>query len=163
MPRKSSEYRLRPELNVDQMSVRFDVVDSDDVVQESSDTFRFNALSDEFQKRTSLHGLNTLLQQRTSGTTIANGKLASMEEYYARLVAGEWAKERVGGPGVVSAEVEAVATLKKVSIPAAQKALKSLDEATRKKVLENPQVVKLAAEIKAKREAGAEVDLADLA
>src|SRR3990172_10554734 len=90
-------------------------------------------------------------------------KLKDMAAVLDRLGAGEWAAERAaGGLGVVSPEVEALAVLKGISIPDAQKALNAYTPEQRAKILGNPQIVAEAAKIKQGREAAKPETLDDL-
>jgi hypothetical protein len=129
----------------------------------ATQSFDFNDVHDSLRDRVSLYGLNKLLTDRTSEQKDKVVKLEAMAGVMDQLAAGDWAKERTVGAVVVSVFVEALAKFKKVSVPAAQQALKGYDKATRDKILANPQIVALAEAIKLEREAAAVVSLDDLA
>ena len=78
-----------------------------------------------------------------------------MREVFSQLASGQWKKERVVGAPTVSAEVEALAQLKGISIPDAQRALRAYAPEQREKIMAN-------AKIKAAREKEAPETLDDL-
>lgn len=110
-----------------------------------------NDLTADNQQRAYLYGINKLLTDRTSDQKDKVLKLEEMSATFDMLCTGEWSKERVVGTMEASATVEALATLQKMSIPDTQAALGQYDKDTRKGILANPEVVKLAAEISEKR------------
>lgn len=89
--------------------------------------------------------------------------LEMMDEGFERLMDGDWAKEREGGGPTVSPEVEALAQIRKTDVGVIQKSLRQYDKETRKKILSNAEVVRIAAEIRKARETVAIVDLDDMA
>jgi hypothetical protein len=163
MAKKMSKFRMRPVIDETSLALHFEVLDREsEEVLDTSPVFKYREV-EHFDAKIKMHGLNTLLQQRTSQTDIEAGKLKEIGEYFELLKSGEWARERVGGPGVVSAEIEAIAKIKGVTIPQVQKALKAMDETTRAKVLANAKVVEMAKAIREEREETREVSLVDLA
>lgn len=155
--------RLSVAYKTEEMAVIFTVLNSEDKPVERA-TFDFEALPEdgEIRDKVSLYGLNKLLTDRTSEKKDKIAKLDAMQEVFARLQAGEWAKERQVGAPVVSVFVEALAELKKISVPAAQKALAAYSKEVREKILSNQKVVEIAERIKEEREASEEVKLDDL-
>jgi hypothetical protein len=93
----------------------------------------------------------------------AEGKdrIEMIEEGWQQLLAGTWESERAGGGPTVSAEIEALAKIKRTTVGAIQKALKAFDKEKRAKILSNPQVKAEAEKIKEAR-AAATVDLGDM-
>jgi len=118
-------------------------------------TFDLSNVHEELQTNVALYGLSKLLQDRTSQVDAGPSKLDAMREVMALLEKGEWEKERTAGAPTVSAEVEALAELKGVSVAVAQKALRNYSADQRAKILANPSIVERAAKIKASREAEA--------
>jgi hypothetical protein len=96
--------------------------ESGDVVEE--DTFDARSIADTVKTNVALYGLSKLLQDRSSEVSAGPEKLASMKEVYDMLKAGQWERERKAGAPVVSSEVEALATLKKITVAQAQAALR---------------------------------------
>lgn len=114
----------------------------------------------EIQSRLMAHGL---LQKVTDQTNKEKGdRLAAMVAIYKRLVAGEWAAERVGGAPTVSAWIEAVARLCKGSIAEAQKTVAALTEDDKAKLKANPRVQKMTEEIMLQRGGSKGLDVSGL-
>jgi len=155
---------LRAQEDTAAMNVTISVVDFESDTVKDKDVFAFEDVAASLRNRVSLYGLKKLLMDRTS--QVKDNpilKLKGMGEVLTRLGAGEWAAERAaGGLGVVSPEVEALAALKGISIPDAQKALKAYSPEQREKILGNPKIVAEAAKIKAAREGEAVETLDDL-
>ena len=116
---------------------------------------------DDINAKVLMFGAKSLFQARASQVDNAE-KVAYWAALDAQLRGGSWESERTHTVRVVSAEVEALAQIKDVSVAEIQVALKSLEEEKRAKVLANPAVAKLATTIREKREATV-VDLEDLA
>src|SRR3990172_5252414 len=155
---------LRAQEDMDAMTVTISVVDFENEIVKDKDVFAFRDVAESLRKRVSLYGLKKLLMDRTSQIKDAPiQKLKDMAAVLDRLGAGEWAAERAaGGLGVDSPEVEALAVLKGISIPDAQKALKAYSPEQRARILGNPQIVAAAAKIKQGREAAKPETLDDL-
>src|SRR3990172_7498273 len=155
---------LRAQEDTAAMAVTISVVDFETDTVKDKDVFRFEDVHQTLRDRLSLYGLKKLLMDRTSQVKDAPvQKLKDMAAVLERLGAGEWTAERAaGGLGVVSPEVEALAGLKGISIPDAQKALKAYSPEQRTKILGNPKIVEEAAKIKAAREKETPETLDDL-
>lgn len=126
-------------------------------------TFLASEIAEALQTWTFLYGVSKILQDRCSGTSVADGKLEEMDEVFSMLKEGKKNRERQVGSPVVSAEVEALAELKGVTIPDIQRSLSKYDADTRKKILSNAQVQAKAQEIKERRaSAGDGASLDDL-
>lgn len=149
------------EVALEDSIVAFFVKDEDDDLL-GVRSFDFSELNDEQAHRVFLYGCNKLVTDRTSDKKIKLEKLAEMQEVFDLLVSGEWAKERTVGAIVVGVEVEALAQLKELTVPAAQKALAAYDKDTRKKILASEAVVKLAAEMREERKEQEVVSLDDM-
>lgn len=156
--------RLSVAYYTEEMTVQFKVLNPADQVVDSTE-FSFEELpgEGEIRDKISLYGLNKLLTDRTSDEKDKEEKLVAMREVFDRLCNGEWAKERQVGAPVVSVAVEALAELKGISVPAAQKALSSYKKEVRDKILANPQVTEIAERIKEERESAEAASLDDLA
>jgi len=124
--------------------------------------FDLDDIPEENQVRANLYGLNKLLTDRTSDQKDKEVKLEEMASVFAMLSHGEWAKERVVGAPVVSAEVEALAEMQNISVPEAQQALAAYDKVQRKQILANPKIIELAFKVRERRAAAAVTSLDDL-
>jgi hypothetical protein len=136
----------------------------DRLSKKSVAVFDSSEYPDEIRDKLFSYGLKQKIVDSASEGESPDERLQMMVDCHERLLAGEWASEREGGARVVSAEIEALARIKDVSIAAIQKALAAKDEETRKKILASKAVQEKAAEIRKEREAAAEdeVDLDDL-
>lgn len=157
-----SDYRTKVDLNIEDKTVDVAIIsrESDEVV--ANESFAAIEVHENLRTDVALYGLSKLLQDRSSDTPVGPEKIAAMKEVLAQLKAGQWAKERKVGAAVVSAEVEALARLKSISVPAAQAALKQYPKEAREKILANPQIKDLASQIRAEREQAEATSLDDL-
>ena len=119
-------------------------------------------VSEENRPRLACFALKTILATRTSAEN-ADVKVAAMMEVAELLGSPRWDRERQGGSPTVSLLVEAVAAVKGISIPAAQKALAGYDKEAKKAIEGNPKVAAKMAKLRKLREESQEVDLGDLA
>lgn len=163
---RTNPYGLKVDLDAENGAVVVNLRkrEGEGFVQIESETFPLSAVHADIRPLTDLYGLSKALQDRCSQVDAGPDKLGAMREVAALFAAGEWEKERAGGAPTVSAEVEALAEIKGVSVAAIQKALRTQPADVREKILASPRVVAKAAEIKASRESdAASVDLTDLA
>lgn len=158
---EKSAYRLAVELKTEDATVNVQVIEreSGDVVE--SETFQARELPDSIKPMVALYGLSKLLQDRSSDTDSGPEKLDAMREVYNMFKAGQYERERRAGAPVVSAEVEALASLKKITVAQAQAALRKYTKEQREKILSNPTIVSKAAEIRKARE-DSDVSLDDM-
>lgn len=165
MAKSTNPYSLSFDENFDDMSVSVTVRkrQGEDFVDVETETFKWGDVPAELQPNIELYGLKQVISDRCSQVDTGPDKLAAMREVMAQFVAGTWKKERVVGAPTVSAEIEALAQLKGISIPDAQRALRNYAADQREKILANPKIAELAAQIKAARENATTVDLGDLA
>lgn len=155
---KTIKMGLRPEIDVAGESVLMQVKEGDRVLV--SKRFEWKSLPPDIRQRIKLHGLSTILQQRTSDIKEKPlEKLEAMQEVYDRWMSGEWAKEREGGLRQVPAIFEVLAKLKGVEVGAIQAAWKKLSEEQRDEIK-----AKYADEVEAVEKARSEsdVDLTDM-
>jgi hypothetical protein len=155
---------MKVELNVEDMAVEVLVrekVDGEFVAVDTA-AFGLDGIHESIRQQSDLYGLSKLLQDRSSSVPTGPDKLAAMNSVYAQFVAGEWEKERTRGAMVVSAEVEALAEMKGVSISSIQKTLASLTKEQKDSIFANPKVKKAADAIRTNREEAVDVDLTDL-
>lgn len=155
---KTIKMGLRPEIDIAGASVLMQVKEGDKVL--NSTRFEWKSLPTDIRQRIKLHGLSTILQQRTSDIKERPlDKLEAMQEVYDRWMSGEWAKEREGGLRQVPAIFEVLAKLKGVEVGAIQAAWKKLSDAQRDEIK-----AKYAAEIEEVEKARSEsdVDLTDM-
>lgn len=162
MPVSDNPYRLSIELNKDKVAVIITVKKrEDDSVVETAE-FPASDIHANLRTDVGLYGLSKLLQDRTSQVDAGPGKIAAMRELADQLKAGVWEKERKVGAPIVSAEVEALAQLKQITVPEAQGALRAYSKEVRAKILANPRIVEAAAAIRAARASATAVTLDDL-
>ena len=163
MSRGDNPFKTSVTLNVEDMAVEVSILARADDSVAASETFAASEIHDSIKNQVALYGYSKLLQDRASDVPIGPEKLEAMKGVAAQLAAGQWAKERKIGAVVTSPEVEALAQLKSISVPAAQAALKAYPKEVREQILGNEQIVKLAGEIRAAREDAEVVSLDDLA
>lgn len=163
MARPASDYRTTVKLNTETMSVDVSIIEkeSNGVVAEKS--FAASSIHESVKQMVALYGYSKLLQDRASDVPVSPEKLTAMEEIAQQLAEGQWAKERKIGAVVTSPEVEALARIKSITVPAAQAALKKYSKEQREAILANEKVKEVAETIRAERAAAEEVDLSDLA
>jgi len=161
MSRGDNQYKTSVALNVEDMSVDVSIVVRADESIAASESFAAADIHDSIKSQVALYGYSKLLQDRASDVPIGPEKLEAMKGVAAQLAAGQWAKERKIGAVVTSPEVEALAQLKSISVPAAQAALKAYPKEVREQILGNEAIVKLAAEIRTAREASEVASLDD--
>lgn len=135
------------------------------VIEESDGTvhrFDFELVPEELDGKFMELGRKTKLANfAASAKAEGKDRIDMIREGWNQLLDGVWESERTGGGPTVSAEIEALAKIKRTTVGAIQKALKAFDKEKRAKILANPKVVEEAARIKDAR-AAAEVDLDDL-
>jgi len=151
--------------NFDDMSISATVRkrEGEDFTDLETASFSLANVAEELHPNITLYGLKQVISDRCSQVETGPDKLAAMREVYAQLCAGQWKKERVVGAPTVSAEVEALAQLKGISIPDAQRALKAYSPEQREKIMANAKIKELAAQIRAGRETATVTSLDDLA
>ena len=162
MSRADNIYKTAVKLNVEDMSVDVSILLRSDDSVVSSEVFKATEIHDSIKQQVSLYGYSKLLQDRASDVPIGPEKLDAMKAVAAQLASGQWAKERKIGAVVTSPEVEALAQLKQISVPAAQAALKAYPKEVRAQILGNEDIKKLAGEILAARQEAEVASLDDL-
>jgi hypothetical protein len=153
MSRATKPFYSSVELDVEAMSVNVSIMDRATKEAVASELFPAADIHDSCKQKVALYGYSKLLQDRASDVDVGPGKIDAMRLVAAQLAAGQWAKERKIGAIVVSTDVEALARLKSISVPAAQAALKSYPKEVRQQILANEAIQTLSAEIAAEREA----------
>ena len=161
MPLSDNPYRLKVELNTDKALVAVTVLKRDDDSVVETAEFPAADVAATLRLQVGLYGLSKLLQDRTSEVPAGPGKVAAMRDLNGQLKLGVWEKERKIGAPVVSAEVEALAELKGISVAEAQGALRGYSKEVRVKILAHPTIVAKAAEVRAKRGTATGVSLDD--
>ena len=159
MSRADKPFYSSVELDADNMSVIVKIMDRATKEAVGERTYPAADIHDSCKQKVALYGYSKLLQDRASDTPVGPDKLPAMDAIAAQLAAGQWAKERKIGAIVVSAAVEALARIKKLTVPGAQAALKSYPKEVRAQILGNEQIVEMAAVIEAER---AEQEVASL-
>jgi hypothetical protein len=160
---RNNPYALSVDLNAEAMTVDVTVKEreSDEVIDQHS--FAASGIHDDLKQLTALYGLSKLLQDRSSDVKTGPEKLSAMKGVAEQLSSGQWQKERKVGAPTVSAEVEALAQFKAITIPQAQAALRRYDKAAREQILGHADIVALAKTIRDAREVEEVADLSDLA
>ncbi|MCZ6775238.1 MAG: hypothetical protein O7D34_02135 [Ignavibacteria bacterium] len=160
---RNNPYALSVDLKADTMTV--DVLvrerETDELIDEHS--FPASSVHEDLRNMVGLYGLSKLLQDRSSDVKTGPEKLSAMKGVAEQLASGQWQKERKVGAPTVSAEVEALAQFKSISIPQAQAALRRYDKAAREQILGHEQIVALAKTIREARVDEEVADLSDLA
>lgn len=123
-------------------------------------SFSWDSVSEENRPKLACFALKTILATRTSAAD-PEDKVIQMREVAKLLATEKWDKDRVGGSPTVSVLVEAIAKVKGISIPAAQKALARYDKDAKAAMEANPKVAKAMEEVKAAR-AEVEADAVDM-
>lgn len=162
---KSNPFSLSFSEDFDNMAISVTVRkrDGDDFVDLETENFKLEDVADELKNNIVLYGLKQVLSDRCSQVDTGPDKLSAMREVMSALASGQWKKERVVGAPTVSAEVEALATLKGITIPDAQRALRGYAPEQREKILANPRIKEMAAQIRAQRSEAPAISLDDLA
>jgi hypothetical protein len=163
MPVSVNPYRNRVKLDVEKLAVIVEVLKKDDESVVETGTFEASQLPDNLRPHVALYGLSKLLQDRTSEVETGPGKIAAMNELMEQFRQGVWTAERKSGSPTVSAEVEALAAIKGLTVAEAQAALRKYDKPVRDKILSNEKIVAKAEEIRKARKTAEGIDLEDLA
>jgi len=160
-------YGMKVKYDDENLVVTCIIIDrADDNAEVATKDYPLESVHESLRTKVALYGLGKLLQDRTSGDSVKElgaDKLDLMQKVADRLESGEWAAERTSGSPVVSINVEALARVKQISVPQAQKALKAYSPEQKEAIFANEAIVAAAAEIKAERENAADVSLDDLA
>lgn len=165
MAERNNPYSLRVELNEEMNTVDVTVRlkdENENIEEVDSRSFAADSIHESLTKKTLLYGVSKLLQDRSSDVKAGVDKLDAMGEVHDQLGAGTWEKARVVGAPVVSAEVEALAEIKGISISDAQRALKRYDKEGRATILASDVIIAKAAEIREARKTVETTDLDDL-
>lgn len=153
MPKKSGKTGLRVAFDEESKKVTISVWDFEAEKALTAVVFPYGAVAETLQTRVALYGLAKVLMDRTSQVKENPvEKLAGMKDVFSRLCEGEWKAERTGGGlGVVSPEIEALARVKKHTIPEIQAALKLRTPEERERILGHADVQKVADAIRKER------------
>lgn len=168
MPLSTSKFRCKPILDAEKMTVEVQVIDRESDKTVLTKTYEAAKVHANLRAQVGLYGLSKLLFDRTSDVNFTDEavtperKIAALDEVFDLLGTGVWEKERKGGAPVVSAEVEALAEVKGVSVSEIQVALRKYTKEQREKILANPKVVELAAAKRKARDAAESMDLENL-
>lgn len=135
--------------------------EKDEFVNLDTKSFALSSIPFEVRAFTDLYGLSKLVQDRASQVPAGPEKLAEMQMVYDSLVAGNLERERKSGSPTVSAEVEALASIKGCSVADIQKSIRKYTKEQKEKIFANPAVVAKAAELRSIRET-TEIDLDDI-
>lgn len=164
MPLSSAEYRVRPALNVEELTVKMEIIDREEDDENAAvvDSYVIDAkqFPESLRARLFLTGVRAIFAERTSDVTFGGKtkhtpeqKVAAYAAVFAQLVKGEWERERKPVSPVVSAEVEALAELTGNTVAEIQATLRGFTKEDREATLANEEVQAKAKEIRAAREA----------
>lgn len=170
MALSDAKFRLSVELNAELMQVEVAVIDRESEKPVKEAKFLAGEVHENVRNSVALYGLSKLLQDRSSDVSFGGkdksatpeDKIAAMQEVFDLLKLGTWERERKAGAPVVSAEVEALAALKGITVAEAQTALRKYTKEQRDKILSHESIVAKAKEIKAARENASGTSLDDL-
>lgn len=157
---EKSQYRLKVELDTERGLVKVSVIERESENVVDSENFAIGDLPDTVRPFTDLYGLSKLLQDRSSDTDTGPAKLDAMREVNAMFLAGQLERERRAGAPVVSAEVEALAEIKGITVAQAQAALRKFSKEQREQILGHATIVAKAAQIRKARE-NVDVDISE--
>lgn len=170
MALSTAKHRVVVELDPAKMLATMTIIDRENEKPVPNGIFSLGAadIAESLRPMVALYGIKALLSDRTSDISFGTGatpeqKMEAWGEVAELLKAGTWERERKAGAPVVSAEVEALAQLKSISVAEAQTALRKYDKATKEKILANPKIAELAKQIKEARTKAETLDLGDLA
>ena len=170
MALSTAKHRVVVDLSVENQSATMTIIDRESEKPVANGAFVLKAadIHETLRPMVALYGIKALLSDRTSDISFGTGatpeqKMEAWGEVAELLKQGIWERERKAGAPVVSAEVEALASIKGITVAEAQTALRKYDKATKEKILANPKIVEKAKEIKAARETAETLDLGDLA
>lgn len=159
---RNNPYSLSVDLNAESQSVDVKVKEreTDEIIDEHS--FPAADVHESLRLNCGLYGLSKLLQDRSSDVKTGPEKLSAMKAVAEQLSGGMWQKERKVGAPTVSAEVEALAQFKSITIPQAQAALRRYDKTAREQILAHADIVALAKTIREGREQETVQELDDM-
>lgn len=170
MALSNAKHRVVVDLDAKTMAAVMTIIDRESEKPVPNGVFSLAAgdIHESLRPLVGLYGIKALLSDRTSDISFGTGatpeeKMAAWAEVAELLKAGTWERERKAGAPVVSAEVEALAELKSITVAEAQTALRKYDKATKEKILANPKIVERAKAIKEARAKAETLDLGDLA
>lgn len=163
MPRKQSK-GMRVDLDTTAMTVAFQLVDFDADKILRTESYSAEDFTGAIEAQLTLYGLSKVLQDRTSdvGKIDKEDKFAAMGEVHARLVEGEWKALRKRGVQTVRVEVEALADMKRCSIPDIQQALKGYTDDQKATIFSSDDLKPFIDKVKKAREAAPVVSLDEL-
>lgn len=173
MPLSSAEYRVRPVLNADDMTVTMEIIDREEDDENAAVVDKYVIDAKQFPEslrgRLFLTGVRAIFAERTSDVTFGGKtkhspeqKIAAYQAVFSQLVKGEWERERKPVSPVVSAEVEALAELTGNTVAEIQATLRGFTKEDREATLANEEVQAKAKEIRAAREQKAAAGGVDL-
>lgn len=167
MALSNAKYRVVVDLSVEKMSATMTIIDRESEKPVGALEIKAAEIHENLRALVGLYGIKALASDRTSDVSFGTGatpeeKLAAWAGVAELLKEGIWERERKAGAPVVSAEVEALAAIKQISVAEAQTSLRKYDKATKEKILANERIVAKAKEIKAARESAGDLDLSDL-
>lgn len=164
MPLSTAEYRIRPVLSEEEMTVTMQVIDrnEDDENAQVVESYVIDAkkFPETLRSKIFLTGVRALFAERTSDVTFGGSKKHTPEQKIsayatvdAQLQKGEWERERKPVSPVVSAEVEALAELTENTVAEIQATLRGMTKEDREATLAHEEVQARAKEIRARRDA----------
>lgn len=165
MAESKNAHRVKVDFDEPNRKILFQWIDRNTEKLLHSYTADLTTVAESLEDSVFCYGGSKLLMDRTSQLSASASpqeRAAGMAAVLAHLANGEWTAERKSTGPTVSAEVQALAEIKSVSVAAIQATLRTLDAEQKSKVLANVRA-KYAA-IVAKYEDGKadQVDLSDI-
>lgn len=165
MAESKTTHRTKVEFIEAERKVRFVWVDKATEQALHSWTADLTSVAESLEDSVYCYGGSKLLMDRTSQLSASASpqeRAAAMAAVLKHLAAGEWTAERKSTGPLVSAEVQALAEIKNVSVAAIQATLRTLEPAQKEKVLATVRAKHAAIVAKYEGGKGASVDLSDI-
>ncbi len=126
----------------------FNVVEDGDNALVKDVTYNCLELPESIQTKALVYGVSKLCAERTSETSPSEDKLEGIDEVFESLLAGNWERERKKGGGpTVRVEVEALASLRGITVKQCQTVLKKYDKDAQEQIFSSDAVQEKVAEM----------------
>lgn len=123
------------------------IEDGDDELVDSVE-YDCTSLPEANQLKGLAYGVSKIMAERTSELSPGSDKMDGIQEVWDALLTGEWERERKKGAGpTVRIEVEALASLRGITVKQAQTLLKKYDKEKQEQIFAHESVVAKVAEL----------------
>jgi hypothetical protein len=171
---RNSDFSFRFDLDSDAGTIVATLREKDsdgEHIPVDSKSFALASIPADVRAFSDLYGLSKLIQDRSSQVRLEvegpQAKLEEMQSVYDSLVAGKIERDRKTSSPTVSAEIEALAIFKSGTTPGSvtvadiQRSIGKYTKDQKEKIFSNPEIVRIAADLRARRSEG-EIDLGSL-